>query len=259
MKTIMPGLALAAGLLCTPAPEARAAIEEGYVPGGAPVPSTWYRRADPAAMAADRAYVAGMRRHHAGALTMSEDYLAGTGGSPALRQLALAIIRNQRFEIALLDDVARRLDQPPLRLGGLALQPMATEGLAQMARFQRMPLPGLAETPGGTAVTERDVRFAKAMILHHQGALDMVRDYRAAGSPRLGATNGFLGLLNVDIVTDQTQEIALMRRIVAAWPGDAAAVPVPPGMVHGMGPDAAAPEEPDGHGHGAGHGSAMHH
>ena len=40
--------------------------------------------------------------------------------------------------------------------------------------------------------------------------------------------------MNVDITTDQTQEIALMRRVIAAYPGDAAAVRVDPSMVHGM-------------------------
>ncbi|MDN3567171.1 DUF305 domain-containing protein [Paeniroseomonas aquatica] len=148
-----------------------------------------------------------------------------------LRRLARAIIRNQRFELALLEEVGRNLALPPLRLGGLVLQPMATEGLAQMAQFQRSPIPGAMDAIATAAapVTRADVLFAKAMILHHQGALDMVRDYRAGAG-----ANGFLGLMNVDIVTDQTQEIGLMRRVIAAWPGDAAAVAVPPGMVHGM-------------------------
>ncbi len=234
MRPILSGLALAAGLLLGAAPPALASIEEGYVPGGTPAPTTWYRRADPAADAADRAYVEGMRAHHAGALTMSEAYLAEPeASSPALRRLARAIIRNQRFELALLEEVGRNLALPPLRLGGLVLQPVATEGLAQMAQFQRSPMPGALDAIATAAapVTRADVLFAKAMILHPQGALDMVRDYRAgAGS----AANGFLGLVNVDIVTDQTQEIGLMRRVIAAWPGDAAAVEVPPEMVHGM-------------------------
>jgi hypothetical protein len=48
------------------------------------------------------------------------------------------------------------------------------------------------------------------------------------------ACRGFLGLMNVDIVTDQTQEIALMQRVVAAYPGDASALVPDPSMVHGM-------------------------
>lgn len=79
-------------------------------------------------------------------------------------------------------------------------------------------------------VIERDVQFAKAMTIHHQGAFDMARAYQADRNGR----NTFLGLLNVDLVTDQTQEIALMRRVVADYAGDADAVQVPASMVHVM-------------------------
>ena len=64
-----PGLAVLAALALLAGP-VRAAIEDGYDPTVAPVPSTWYAPADPAALRADRAYVAGMRPHHAGALSM---------------------------------------------------------------------------------------------------------------------------------------------------------------------------------------------
>ena len=74
------------------------------------------------------------------------------------------------------------------------------------------------------------MRFAKAMVAHHEGALEMARDYHANRDAR----NGYLGLMNVDIITDQTQEIALMRRVIAAYPGDPDAVRVDPSMVHGM-------------------------
>ena len=49
--------------------------------------------------------------------------------------------------------------------------------------------------------------------------------------------------MNVDIITDQSQEIALMRSVIAAYPGDAAAVQVDPSMIHGM----------EGMGHAGGH------
>ena len=131
----LPLLAAAAGLALAATP-ALAAIEEGYEPGGAPATTTWYGPADPAALKADRGYVAGMRAHHAGALTMSEEYLADPQArSPVLRRLAHAIIRNQRFEIGLLDEVGRNLDRPPLvvDLGivRFAAQPMATDGLGR--------------------------------------------------------------------------------------------------------------------------------
>ena len=226
-------LAAAAALALLAAP-VRAAIEDGYDPTAAPVPSTWYAPADPAALRADRDYVAGMRPHHAGALSMSRDYLADPEArSPMLKALAAGIIRNQSFEIGLLDEVARNLALPPrvldLGFARIALQPAATEGLGQMQRFLRSPSPGMLTAAMGP-VSRRDVQFGKAMILHHQAALDMARGYHADPAAR----NGFLGLMNTDIVTDQSQEIALMRRVVAAYPGDAGAVPVDASMVHGM-------------------------
>jgi uncharacterized protein (DUF305 family) len=248
----MPRLPVLAALaVLAPAP---AALAEGvdpthdYAPGEAPVTSTWFRRADPAAAAADRRYIAGMRPHHAGALSMAEEYLRNPEArSPALRRLAEAIIANQRHEIALLDDVARQLDAEPtvLFLGPVRvpLQPIGTEGLGSAWRFQKAPIPGRADLAAGPPPTAEDVRFAKAMTVHHQAALDMVRDYRADPAAR----NGYLGWLNVGIETDQSQEIALMRAAVRRFPGDPDSVRVDPSMVHGM----------EGHGHGGGaHGPA---
>ncbi len=236
-------LAAVAVLALAAAPSAQAAVGEEYDPDRGPVTTTWYGPVSAAALRADRAYIGGMRPHHAGALTMSQEYLADPQATnPVLRRLAQAIIQNQRYEIGLLDEVGRQLDTPPVTynfgLFRLTLQPQATEGLAQMQRFLKSPIP----TPlvsGVGPVRERDVQFAKAMTIHHQGALDMARAYNANPNAR----NGFLRLLNVDIITDQTQEIALMRSVIAAYPGDPNAVQVDPSMIHGM----------EGMGHGGGH------
>ncbi|MBL6453945.1 DUF305 domain-containing protein [Belnapia sp. T6] len=234
---ILARLGLAAALAMPLAGPARAAIEDGYDPGGAPVPTTWFERMDAAARQADRDYLAGMRPHHAGALTMSEAYLADpAASSPILKALAQAIIRNQRFEIGLLDEVSRNLDRPPLvvnlGLTRLSLQPVATEGMAQIQRFIRTPIPGPAAALAdpGAPVTARDVQFAKGMIVHHQAALEMARAYHANRAAR----NGFLALMNIDIITDQSQEIALMQRVIAAYPGNPDSVPLDPSMIHGM-------------------------
>ena len=210
---------------------ARAAIEENYASGEPPITTTWFAPVSGAAQRADRDYVAGMRPHHAGALSMSREYLVDPGrSSPLLQALSRAIVANQTFEIGVLDEVGRNLARPPVRLPfGLKLQPVATEGLTGAQRFFKEPIPSEATYSVGP-VSERDVRFAKAMILHHEGAVEMARAYHANADAR----NGFLGLMNVDITTDQTQEIALMRRVIAAYPGDAASVRVDPSMVHGM-------------------------
>jgi uncharacterized protein (DUF305 family) len=246
---------LAAAVLLAAATPARAMVGEEFAPEASPVLSPSYTVLPAtelaAAIQADRSYVTGMRAHHAGALTMSDEYLNDPeASSPVLKALAQAIIHNQRYEIALLDAVAQNLDQPAriLDLGftRLAIQPAATEGIPNRYRFFKAPTPGpLAALSGkDPAVTRRDVQFAKAMTIHHQGALDMARAYQADRNGR----NTYLGLLNVDILTDQTQEIALMRRVIATYPGDADAVPVPPSMVHGM--------EGMSHGGHAGHGAA---
>ncbi|MBV1795697.1 DUF305 domain-containing protein [Siccirubricoccus sp. G192] len=243
-------LAATAGLALAATP-ALAAIEDGYEPGGTPATTTWYGPANPAALKADRDYVAGMRHHHAGALTMAQEYLADPqASSPVLRRLAHAIIRNQRFEIGLLDEVARNLDRPPVvvDLGILrfAAQSMATEGLGQRQRFLKSPIPSpLAALGSDAPVTARDVQFAKGMTVHHQAALDMARAYNADQNAR----NTFLRLMNVDIVTDQSQEIALMRSVVAAYPGDPNMVQVDASAIHGM----EAMQHGGGH---AGHGAA---
>ncbi len=235
----------ACGLALAAAP-AQAAVEENYASGEPPITTTWYAPVSEAAQRADREYVAGMRPHHAGALSMSREYLSDPGrSSPLLQALSRAIVANQTFEIGVLDEVGRNLDRPPVRLPfGVKLQPVATEGLTGAQRFFKEPIPSEATYSTGP-VSERDVLFAKAMIMHHEGAVEMARDYHANADAR----NGYLGLMNVDITTDQTQEIALMRRVIAAYPGDAASVRVDPAMVHGM-------EGMRHGGHGGGHAAA---
>jgi uncharacterized protein (DUF305 family) len=222
----------AAAALVLIAPAAAHALVGGDAnPSGAPLTTTWYVAADPAAQAADRAYVAGMRPHHAGALSMSREYLADPERrSPLVQALARAIIANQAFEIGVLDAVTANLDRPAIRLPfGMSLQPVATEGMGDAQRFFRAPVPSAAAWPV-SPMSGRDVLFAKAMILHHEAALEMAGAYHANPAAR----NGFLGLMNVDILADQTQEIALMRWAIAAYAGDPDRIVVDPSMVHGM-------------------------
>lgn len=223
--------ALLAALTALPRPAA-AVIEPDFERGSTRPLTTWYRLPDVAAMKADQDYVAGMRPHHAGALSMSRDYLADPAGSSSiLRQLARAIIVNQQFEVLLLDQVAANLAQPPVAGPfGIRLQPMATEGVAQALLFRREPIPDVLSGYAMGPITARDVQFAKAMTVHHQAALDMARAYHANPDAR----NGFLGLFNVDVTVDQSNEIALMRRVIALYPGDPKAIRVDPSMIHGM-------------------------
>lgn len=219
---------------------ALAAVEPNYAPDKPPVTTPWFAEQGAAERQADLDFIAGMRPHHAGALTMSQDYLKDPKASDAqLRQLAKGIIHNQTFEIGMLDRV-EQLVSVPLAAESERRQ-VAERGLAQKQRFTRAPMPGPL-SGNNNAVGVRDVQFAKAMIVHHEGALTMCRDYLANPA----AANRYLRLLCVDILTDQKQEIGFMQDAVRRYPGNPDSVKIDASMIHGM----------EGMNHGAGHGSA---
>jgi len=212
---------------------------------------------DPGIIRADLDFTAGMTQHHEGAVTMSRAYLDDPRGTnPILRKMARGIIANQRFEIAMLDVVRRHATSEPetvLDLGFARIVRRATgiDGLEHEWGVLKREPPGfldLALAPGLES-SERDVKFAKEMMIHHQGALDMARRYNA--DPQ--ATNLVLKRLNLDIVVDQSYEIGFLQQIVDRFPGDPDAVEIDdqiPGM-EGMGHM----QHMEGMDHGAGHGA----
>jgi uncharacterized protein (DUF305 family) len=191
----------------------------------------------PAIVRTDLDYAAGMKRHHEGAVTMSAGYLEDPRGTnPILRELAHAIIANQRFEIALLEEVRRRVEKETeivadLGFTQLARREIGLDGLEHQWQFVKRRPPSflrLALAPGLKS-SERDVKFSKEMMLHHQMALDMARAYNADPN----ATNLILKRLNFDIIVDQANEIAFLQQIVDRFPGDPDAVEIDesiPGM-----------------------------
>jgi uncharacterized protein (DUF305 family) len=203
---------------------------------------------DPDTIRADLEYAAGMQQHHEGAVTMSRAYLEDPlGTNPILRKMARGIIANQRFEIAVLDVVQRRAAAEPetvldLGFARLVRRAAGVDGLEhEWGVLQREP-PGALDLALAPESSERDVKFAKEMMIHHQAAVDMARQYNA--NPH--AANLILKRLNLDIVADQSYEIGFLQQIVDRFPGDPASVeiadPIPgmEGMDHGAG-------------HGAGH------
>lgn len=237
MKFILSALAL-----CLLSTAAHAAVEPDYAPDKPPLTTPWYASQTAAQRQADLDFIAGMRPHHAGALTMSEDYLKDPAASDThLTQLAKGIIHNQKFEIGMLDRVEELVAKP------LAADPewrqVAEKGLAQKQRFTRAPMPGPLYT-GRKNVSARDVQFAKAMVIHHEGALTMCNDYLRNPA----AANRYLRLLCVDILTDQKQEIDFMNAAIKRYPGNPDDVKIDASMIHGM----------EGMQHGGG-GHAMHH
>lgn len=223
MKTFLSILAL-----CLVSSSANAAVEPNYVPDKPPVTNPWFAKQGAAERQADLNFITGMRPHHAGALTMSEDYLKDSKASDThLIQLAKGIIHNQTFEIGMLDRVEQLVGKP------LNTDPewrqIAERGLAQKQRFTRAPMPGPLYT-GNKNVSARDVQFAKAMVVHHEAALTMCNDYLSNPA----ATNKYLRLLCVDILTDQKMEIDFMNAAVGRYPGNPDDVKIDATMIHGM-------------------------
>ena len=220
---------------------AHATLEETYDPGQPRAVTPWYGVAGESVRAADHWFISGMRPHHAGALTMSDDYLTDPAArNGRLKQLARGIIHNQKFEIGMLDTVEKHINSAEY-IGNM--QRIATEGLTQRERFFRAPVPGpLDAWAGDKTVSARDVQFAKAMIVHHQAALDMARDY--LHNP--DAKNGYLKQMCLDILLDQAQEIAFMNDVIADYPGNPDDVKIDASMVHGM----------EGMSHGSSHGAS---
>jgi uncharacterized protein (DUF305 family) len=212
--------------------QAGAVVEPDFTPDLPPAVTLWYGSVGLEEKAADMNFISGMRPHHAGALTMSEQYLAHKQAkNTQLIQLARGIIHNQEFEIFMLDTVKTHLDKLKPAEGQTIKGVIATKGLAQKHRFVRAPRPGFTSRWGGeTEVTQEDVRFAKAMIIHHQAALDMAHEYLA--DPH--AKNGYLELMCLDILRDQQQEIDFMNAIIAQYKGNPNSVKIDPSMVHGM-------------------------
>lgn len=207
---------------------AMAQVEPDYNSTKPFVTTPWYGQAGAAQKQADLKFIKDMHPHHAGALSMSREYLDNPKAkNDALQALARGIIRNQAFEIHMLDTVEALMKSfnPPAT--GTVRTQIATRGLAQKARFRRAPMPA---SIGNGIVSAEDVRFAKAMIVHHEGALVMARDY--LNDP--AADNGYLRLMCTDILRDQAREIAFMHDVIAAYPGDEEAIKIDPSMVHGM-------------------------
>jgi uncharacterized protein (DUF305 family) len=210
------------------ATSAMAQIEPNFDSGKPSVSKKLYANLSMASRQADLDFIAGMKPHHAGALTMSEEYLKDSNSkNPRLKQLAKGIIDNQTFEIGMLKRV-KELVEPSLK-SDPEWRPIAEIGLAQKQRFVRTPMPSPFAARGEVAST-RDVQFAKAMIIHHQGALDMANHYLSLPASQ----NYYLRRMCVDILADQSQEIKFMNNIIALYPGNPDNVKITPDMVHGM-------------------------
>lgn len=210
---------------------AQSLIEPDYTHEAPLALTPWYEYGySNANKAADMKFIIDMRPHHAGALSMVDEYYAnGKGTSKRLLSLTKGIKHNQTFEISALSMVEGLIADKDFSRKQSAL--VATQGLAQNTMFVRLPMPPVQPIfAQDDVVSAEDVRFAKAMIVHHEGALMMAKDY--LNDPN--ARNGYLQRLCLDILRDQEQEIALMHDIIDHYKGDASAIKITASMIHGM-------------------------
>lgn len=212
--------------------QAQSVIEPDYTHEKPLASTAWYvPQFSEANKKADLDFIIGMRPHHAGALSMVNDYFKDKKGtSVRLAALARGIKHNQSFEISMLDKIEHYMQMLKYSKDAY-FKKVADQGLAQKNEFIRLPMPPIQSIfYYNDHISEEDVRFAKAMIVHHEGALIMAQDY--LDNP--DANNGYLRQMCLDILRDQKQEIALMHNIIKQYKGDADAVKITPDMIHGM-------------------------
>lgn len=211
---------------------AQSLVEENYDGDSPKIVTPWVVKYSETARDADMDYIKGMRPHHAGALTMSDQYLSNPErSSERLQALSKGIKHNQEFEILVLDTVKYHIEDIDFDERGEGWYQVATKDIAMHNRFIRLPMPSIYPIFGADEhVSAADVRFAKAMIVHHEGALMMAHDY--LDNPAVN--NGYLERMNLDILRDQKQEIALMWNIIGDYEGDHCDIKITPDMIDGM-------------------------
>lgn len=152
---------------------------------------------------ADVAFMQGMIAHHAQAIHMSR-MAESHGASPRLLRLAIKIDQSQVAEIRIMQEWLRSNGQVAPDTSSWRTMTMA--GMLTAAQ--------LAELDAARGV-EFDRLFLTYMIMHHEGALQMVKDLFAA--PRAGQEVDVNVFAN-DVVTVQSAEIGAMRQLLSQLP-----------------------------------------
>ena len=149
---------------------------------------------------ADVEFMQGMIAHHAQAIHMSR-MAEGHHANPRVLKLATKIDQSQVPEIRIMQEWLRRYDQVA----------------PDTSSWRTMTMPGML-TPEQLTTLEAstgvafDRAFLEMMIQHHDGALRMVRELFAV--PGAGQEVDVSVFAN-DVVTAQTAEIGIMRRMLA--------------------------------------------
>lgn len=148
----------------------------------------------------DTAFAKGMLGHHRGAIDMAKTQLK-YGTDEAMRQLAQNIITAQQAEIGILNK-------------WLASHPDAAKPKPNTAAMQQAYAKGMENMHGemtlGIADPMPDMAFARGMLPHHIGAVDMAKIQLEYG------TDEEMRQLAQSIIDTQQVEIDLMQNWIAA-------------------------------------------
>lgn len=152
---------------------------------------------------ADVEFMQGMIAHHAQAIVMSK-LAESNGANPQVLKLSRKIDQSQVPEIQIMQEWLRQYKQ-------FAPDTSSWRHMTMTGMLTTEQLKELEVSKG----VEFDRAFLKYMIMHHEGALKMVDDLFA--SPMAGQEVDVSVFAN-DVVTAQTGEIGIMRRLLSQLP-----------------------------------------
>lgn len=148
----------------------------------------------------DTAFAKGMLGHHRGAVDMAKIELK-YGTDETMRKLAQDIIDSQQLEIGILNKwLASHPDAPEPKPNTEAMQEAYAKGMNTMHSDMML---GIAEPVA-------DMAFARGMLPHHIGAVDMAKVQLQYG------TDEEMRKLAQDIIDAQQPEIELIQNWIAA-------------------------------------------
>lgn len=152
---------------------------------------------------ADVEFMQGMIAHHAQAIVMSR-MAESNGANPQVLKLSRKIDQSQMPEIVIMQDWLRRFGQ--FAPDTTSWHDMRMDGMLTDDELKVM------KDSKGAAF---DRLFLIGMIKHHAGALKMVDDlFKSPGAGQEVDVNVFAN----DVVTAQTGEIGIMRRLLSQLP-----------------------------------------
>lgn len=152
---------------------------------------------------ADVEFMQGMIAHHAQAIVMSK-MAEAHGANPQVLKLSMKIDQSQMPEITIMQDWLRRHNQ--VAPDTSSWHHMQMTGMLTPDQMKEL------DAAKGVAF---DRAYLTMMIMHHAGALKMVNDLFA--TPLAGQEVDVSVFAN-DVMTSQTGEIGIMRRLLTQLP-----------------------------------------